>query len=176
VADSHEFLTLRITNSAHTKNAEEEQRLLAILARRYGDEPATALMLVNYYAARKQLDKAFAKIAIVEDRVGSDGVINMLKAGSYIEAGAYDKGIAYARKSVEIEPDLRIGWLTLGMGYVRSKDYPRAVATQSEIHTATVRRRTRVRGARKVGCIQQVAIHVRCKRLGARILSAISRC
>jgi tetratricopeptide (TPR) repeat protein len=135
LADSLEMLRLRVADAAHAKDNAEYYRVLGILARKYGDDPSVALLLMDYYLREKQFDKVQTGFTIIENRVGSDGLTNMMRSNFCQQMGAYDQGVTYARKAVELEPDLRRAWLALASGYLLQKNYPQAVATYRTMQT-----------------------------------------
>jgi len=135
LADSLEVLRLRVADASHAKDDAEYYRALGILARKYGDDPSVAVLLMDYYVKEKQVDKVQTGLTIIENRVGSDGLTNTLRSNFCQQTGAYDQGVAYARKAVELEPDLRRAWVALASGYLLQKNYPQVVATYRTLQT-----------------------------------------
>jgi len=135
LADSVEVLRLRVADASRAHDDAEYYRTLGILARKYGDDPSVAMILLDYYLKEKQVDKVQAGLKMIENRVGSDGFTNTLRSNFYLQTGGYDQGVAYARKAVNLEPDLRPAWDALASGYVLQKNYPQAVATYRTLQT-----------------------------------------
>ena len=135
LADSVEVLRLRVADASRSKNEAEYYRTLGILARKYGDDLSVALLLMNYYLKEQRVDKVQVGLSIIENRVGSDGVTNTLRSTFYGLTGEYDQAVAYARKAVELEPDLQRAWVALAAGYVLQKNYPQAVVTYRTLQT-----------------------------------------
>ena len=135
LADSVEVLRLRVADASRSKNDAEYYRTLGILARKYGDDLSVAMLLVDYYLKEKRFDKVQVGLTMIENRVGSDGLTNTLRSNFYQQTGEYDQAVAYARKAVQLEPDLRRAWVALASGYVLQKNYPQAVATYRTLQT-----------------------------------------
>lgn len=135
IADSLDVLRMRSAEAARLNNNQEYYHLLDIMAAKYSNDPSAAMALIDYYIKNKQFDKAQAGITIVENRVGSDGMTNMLHSNIAQQAGNYSAAVAYGRKSVELEPDFRRGWYALATSSVLLKDYPGAVSAFQEMQT-----------------------------------------
>jgi hypothetical protein len=135
IADSLDVLRLRSAEAARLNNNQEYYHILDIMAAKYSNEPSAVMALIDYYINHKQFDKAHTGITVVENRVGSDGMTNMLHSNVAQQAGNYSAATAYGRKSVELEPDFRRGWFALATSYVLLKDYPGAVSAFREMQT-----------------------------------------
>jgi tetratricopeptide (TPR) repeat protein len=135
IADSRIVLTLRVTLASLADNKAEHQRILAVLAHKYANDPTVAFMLIDYYFNLHQMDKAMECVAIIERRVGSDGVTNLLKANIDMMTGAYAPGVALAQQAIQLEPDLQDAYFSLAVNYVGLKQYAQAIAVYKSITT-----------------------------------------
>jgi tetratricopeptide (TPR) repeat protein len=135
IADSLDVLRMRSAEAARLNNNQEYYHILDIMAAKYSNEPSAAMALIDYYIKNRQFDKAQTGITIIENRVGSDGMTNMMHSNIAQQAGNYSAAAAYGRKSVEVEPDFRRGWFALATSYVLLKDYPGAVSAFREMQT-----------------------------------------
>ncbi len=86
-------------------------------------------MLLDYYFFQNQMDKAMQAIEVIERRVGSDGMTNLLKANASLQRKDYDKGIAFAQQAIRLEPELAQSYVALARGYTGQQKYPEAVST-----------------------------------------------
>ena len=135
IADSLDLLRMRSAEAARLNNNQEYYHILDIMAAKYSNEPSAAMALIDYYLKNRRFDEAQMGITIIENRVGSDGMTNMMHSNIAQQAGNYSAAAAYGRKSVELEPDFRRGWFALATSYVLLKDYPGAVSAFSEMQT-----------------------------------------
>jgi tetratricopeptide (TPR) repeat protein len=51
----------------------------------------------------------------------------MWRANVCLRKGSYDQAVAYARKAIDLEPDMPAPWYSLTSAYVELKQYPQAV-------------------------------------------------
>ena len=135
IADSREFIEVRMTAAQTTENPEEYHRALETLARLHGADPSVELMLFDYYMENRQFDKMLTGVTMIENRIGEDGYTDMLKANHHFLAGEFAESAVSAQKAVSLEPDRRPAWSVLGSNYVRLKDYPRAAAAYQLIQS-----------------------------------------
>ena len=75
------------------------------------------------------MDKALQAIAVIERRVGVDGMTNLLKANASLQRKDFDAGVAFAEQAIRLEPELAQSYVALGRGYVGEQKYPEAVST-----------------------------------------------
>jgi len=135
LAETREILQLRASNAMRSNNPTEYHRVLGVLARKYGNDPSVAFSLIDYYYQTKQPDKLEQSISLIERRVGSDGLTNLLRANIYLQNGSYDQTVAYAHKAIDLEPDLQSAWFSLASAYVELKQYPEAVTTYQAVQS-----------------------------------------
>src|SRR5581483_11395325 len=129
LAENRDILQVRAADAMRSSNLTEYHRILGLLARKYGNDPGVAFILIDYYFQNKQMDKLEESISLIERRVGSDGMTNLLRANIYLQNGSYDQTVTYDRKAIELEPDLQSAWFSLASAYVELKKYPEAVTT-----------------------------------------------
>ena len=104
------------------------QRIENTLISKYGNDPNVAFTLLGYYLAEKQTDALLRATLMVEQRVGPDVTMDIIRSEGLLHAGAYDAALWYAQEAVRVEPDSQFAWNRLASSYVQSKDYSRAVA------------------------------------------------
>ena len=138
-AESLEILKMRAGDARRVNHMSEYNHALDLIDSKYGDDWTLALILADNYIDKSEIDKAVRGVDALEGRVGVDAGTCLMRAHMLAQARRYDESLAYARRAVSLEPDLDSAWYSLAKGYVRLKDYPRAVAAytsmQARFHT-----------------------------------------
>jgi len=129
IAQSKVMLMTRAMVAGKVKSKDEHRSALAELARRYGDDPTLAFILMDHYFYLHQTGKAIASIQKIEDRVGADGATSVLRAGVYLDAKDFAHATQAAQKGVELEPDRYAGYDALALCYVLTGKHAQAVET-----------------------------------------------
>ena len=101
--------------------------MLARLEELHGKDPAAAFMLLDHYFLSKDLDKCLQAIAAIESRVGVDGMTQMLRSSIYMTLGKHQEAVSYARKAIEVEPDMSTPYFTLAQSHVALGQFAEAV-------------------------------------------------
>ncbi len=129
IASSRRILISRAGLASLAGQTDAYKSALAALAEHYSSDPGAAFMLLDYYFFQNQMDKAMQAIEVIERRVGSDGMTNLLKANASLQRKDYDKGIAFAQQAIRLEPELAQSYVALARGYTGQQKYPEAVST-----------------------------------------------
>jgi hypothetical protein len=139
-AESLAILKMRAEDARRINHMSEYNRALDLIDLKYGHDWTLALLLADNYIDKGELDKALRGVDALESRIGVDAGTCLMRARMFAEAQRYDESLTYARKAVDLEPDLRSAWFALAKGYVLQNDYSHAVATyqtmQTRFHTS----------------------------------------
>ena len=90
-------------------------------------------MLLDHYFFAKDLDKCLRAIATIESRVGVDGMTQMLRSNIYMTMGKHQDAITYARKAIEVEPDMTDPYFTLAQSHVALGQFDEAIDVYSTL-------------------------------------------
>jgi hypothetical protein len=129
IASSRRILSTRAGLASLAGKNEAYKSALGAIAQHYASDPGAAFMLLDYYFFENQMDKALQAIAVIERRVGVDGMTNLLKANASLQRKDFDAGVAFAEQAIRLEPELAQSYVALGRGYVGEQKYPEAVST-----------------------------------------------
>lgn len=128
LANSRALLSAQASMAQMSKNDAEYTRVLATLAEKYSDDPATAFKLIDHYFTIKDRPKMLASLDTMEKRVGADGVTRNLRAAAYYATADYTNTLKYADEAIRLEPDLVSGHDTRCSALVGLGRYAEAVA------------------------------------------------
>jgi tetratricopeptide (TPR) repeat protein len=129
LAESRILLTNRAGFATYGQLPAEYDKSLALLAKRHGDDPSAAVMLLDYYFKNNQTARALGAIDAIELRVGVDGLTTLLRANAWLGAGEFAPAIQSAKESIRLEPKRDGGYHTLAAAFIGLKKYPDAVKT-----------------------------------------------
>jgi tetratricopeptide (TPR) repeat protein len=128
MANSRTLLSAQASMAQMSKNDAEYTRVLAKLAEKYSDDPATAFKLIDHYFTIKDRPKMLAALDTMEKRVGADGVTRNLRAAAYFSTEDYANTLKYADEAIQLEPDLMSGQDTRASALVGLTRYGDAIA------------------------------------------------
>jgi tetratricopeptide (TPR) repeat protein len=128
MANARLLLTVQASMALMSKNDVEYTRILAKLAEKYADDPATAFMLIDHYFTIKDLPNMLKSLDTMEKRVGVDGVTRNLRAAAYFTMADYANTLKYAEEAVRSEPTFMAGYDTRCSALVGLARYADAVA------------------------------------------------
>jgi tetratricopeptide (TPR) repeat protein len=128
MVNSRVLLSAQATIAQMSKDDAEYTRVLAKLAEKYSDDPATAFKLIDHYFTIKDRPKMLASIDTMEKRVGADGVTRNLRAAAYFHTGDYANTLKFADEAIQLEPDFLNGHDTRASALVGLARYDDAVA------------------------------------------------
>jgi tetratricopeptide (TPR) repeat protein len=129
VAESRVMMVKTVSLAGSSGDQKLYRHALSKLAERHSNDPTTAFLLVDHYVYEGNLEKVLQCIAILEARVGSDGLTELLKANMYYTKSRYDEMIRHAQQAVKNEPERLDGYDTLALGYVSKAQYAKAIET-----------------------------------------------
>jgi tetratricopeptide (TPR) repeat protein len=127
IADSRVILVQRASLASEAGDDAGYRKMLARLEQLHGDDPAAAFMLLDHYFYAKNLDKCLQAITAIEGRVGVDGMTQMLRSNIYMTLGKHQEAVTYARKAIEIEPDMSKAYFTLAQSHVALGQFAEAI-------------------------------------------------
>ena len=128
IANSRALLSAQASMAQMSKNDAEYTRVLAKLAEKYSDNPATAFKLIDHYFTIKDRPNMLKSLDTMEKRVGADGVTRNLRAAAYFATGDYVNTLKYADEAIRIEPTLMSGYDTRCSALIGLARYAEAVA------------------------------------------------
>jgi hypothetical protein len=133
IADSRVMLAQRASLASEAGDDDGYRKMLARLEQLHGNDPAAAFMLLDHYYYTKDLDKVLQGITAIEGRVGVDGMTQMLRANIYMMLGKHAEAVTYARKAIEVEPDMNKPYFTLAQSHVALGQFAEAVKTYTTL-------------------------------------------
>ncbi len=143
LADTLAMLEMRAKDARRANDMNEYYSALSAIALKYGSDPSLGLTLADYYVRNNEVRKAIAGVSSLEDRIGVDGGIYLMRAHILLEGKDYGESVTNARKAIDLEPGLQGAWYCLAKSYVQLKSYSQAVATyqsmQARFHTSFTR-------------------------------------
>jgi hypothetical protein len=133
IADSRVMLAQRASLASEAGDDDGYRKMLARLEQLHGNDPAAAFMLLDHYYYTQDLDKVLQGITAIEGRVGVDGMTQMLRANIYMMLGKHAEAVTYARKAIEVEPDMNKPYFTLAQSHVALGQFAEAVKTYTTL-------------------------------------------
>jgi hypothetical protein len=133
ISDSRVMLVQRASLASEAGDDANYRKMLARLEQLHGNDPAAAFMLLDHYFFAKDLDKCLRSIATIESRVGVDGMTQMLRSNIYMSMGKHQEAITYARKAIEVEPDMTDPYFTLAQSHVSLGQFSEAIEVYSTL-------------------------------------------
>jgi Tetratricopeptide repeat len=133
ISDSRVMLVQRASLASEAGDDAGYRKMLARLEQLHGSDPAAAFMLLDHYFFAKDLDKCLRAIATIESRVGVDGMTQMLRSNIYMTMGKHQDAITYARKAIEVEPDMTDPYFTLAQSHVALGQFDEAIDVYSTL-------------------------------------------
>jgi Flp pilus assembly protein TadD len=127
IADSRFILVQRASLANEAGDDAGYRKTLARLEQLHGKDPAAAFMLLDYYFLTQNLDKCLQAITTIESRVGVDGMTQMLRSSIYMTLGKHQEAVTYARKAIEVEPDMSTPYFTLAQSHVALGQFAEAI-------------------------------------------------
>ena len=127
IADSRFILVQRASLASESGDDAGYRKTLVRLEQLHGKDPAAAFMLLDHYFMTKDLDKCLQAITAIESRVGVDGMTQMLRSSIYLTLGKHQDAVTYARKAIEIEPDMSTPYFSLAQSHVALGQFAEAV-------------------------------------------------
>ena len=135
VRNSRIFLTIGINIANKLQDNDLYSRMLTDMATYHADDPAAAFMLLDYYYLQGDMKKALRSVDAIEQRVGTDGMIQMLRANLNIGLNEFEKAVHFAQESTTLEPDLEDGYFSLALAYVGAGKHSEAIDTYQLLET-----------------------------------------
>lgn len=133
ISDSRVMLVQRASLASEAGDDANYRRMLARLEQLHGNDPAAAFMLLDHYFFAKDLDKCLRAIGTIESRVGVDGMTQMLRSNIYMSMGKHQEAVTYARKAIEVEPDMTDPYFTLAQSHVSLGQFAEAIEVYSTL-------------------------------------------
>lgn len=133
IADSRVMLTGRASLASEAGDDDGYRKVLARLEELHGKDPAAAFMLIDHYFYSKDVEKCLQAITAIEGRVGVDGITQMLRANIYMTVGKHSEAVTYARKAIDVEPDLPDPYFTLAQSHVALGQFAEAIEAYSTL-------------------------------------------
>jgi len=96
------ILIIRLSAAAQV-NEEEYMRAIADFRRHFPSDPALDLMLIDWFVLKRDFAKARERIDRLDQAVGGDPLLNVIRANTFLEENRYDEATRYARKVAEID-------------------------------------------------------------------------
>lgn len=127
IADSRVMLVQRASLASEAGDDPNYRKMLARLEQLHGNDPAAAFMLLDHYFYARNLDKCLQAITAIENRVGVDGMTQMLRSNIYMTLGKHADAVTYARKAIAIEPDMSDAYFTLAQSHVALGQFAEAI-------------------------------------------------
>jgi tetratricopeptide (TPR) repeat protein len=127
IADSRVMLVQRASLASEAGDDPNYRKMLARLEQLHGNDPAAAFMLLDHYFYARNLDKCLQAITAIENRVGVDGMTQMLRSNIYMTLGKHADAVNYARKAIAIEPDMSDAYFTLAQSHVALGQFAEAI-------------------------------------------------
>lgn len=133
ISDSRVMLVQRASLASEAGDDANYRKMLARLEQLHGNDPAAAFMLLDHYFYAKDLDKCLRAIGTIESRVGVDGMTQMLRSNIYMSMGKHQEAVTYARKAIEVEPDMTDPYFTLAQSHVSLGQFAEAIEVYSTL-------------------------------------------
>lgn len=133
ISDSRVMLVQRASLASESGDDAGYRKMLARLEQLHGSDPAAAFMLLDHYFFAKDLDKCLRAITTIESRVGVDGMTQMLRSNIYMTMGKHQDAVTYARKAIEVEPDMTDPYFTLAQSHVALGQFAEAIEVYSTL-------------------------------------------
>jgi tetratricopeptide (TPR) repeat protein len=133
IADSRVILVQRASLASEAGDDAGYRKVLARLEQLHGKDPAAAFMLLDHYFYAKDLDKCLQAITAIESRVGVDGMTQMLRANIYMTLGKHGEAVTYARKAIDVEPEMSDPYFTLAQSHVVLGQFGEAIEVYSTL-------------------------------------------
>jgi tetratricopeptide (TPR) repeat protein len=92
--------------AAQASNMQEYAAVLDDFRKLYPDDPCINLLLIDYHTLRKEFPKALASVDGLDQAVGGDQYLNVLRAGISEASGDLEGARKAARKAIAEEPTL----------------------------------------------------------------------
>ena len=92
------------------------------------DDAAIDLLAIDFYLIKKEYDKSIESINRVDQHIGGDPYLNVLRAGTLTEAGRFQEALASAEKAVEDDPKLEAAYWAAITTSLKAKNYPAVLA------------------------------------------------
>jgi len=92
-------------------------------------------VLIDHYFTEQDWKRAFEAIGVVEARVGSDGLTELLRANVYASQGENEQALAQIRAAVEREPDFEDAYLSLLTLYAAQGQFQEAVGVLEQVRS-----------------------------------------
>jgi tetratricopeptide (TPR) repeat protein len=107
------LLRLQIVLASKSNDEAAYRKALAGFAASYGGDPADAFTLIDHYYYQQDYEKLLQAIAIVEKRVGTDGVVLLLRSNVELARRDFPRATTLAKSAIELEPGLWAAHLAL---------------------------------------------------------------
>ncbi len=127
------FLIFRI-QAASLIEGGEQQYIAAItdFRRLYPKESCVDFLSLDYYAIRKETDKLLASLDRVDQSVGGDPYLALLKASFLVEANRLDDAEQATKKALKEDNSItNLHWILIAI-YQKKKDYPKLLDAMIE--------------------------------------------
>ncbi|TWU04499.1 tetratricopeptide repeat protein [Stieleria varia] len=105
VQQDKSFMILRITIATQAEDDSEYDSALKDFMRLFPNDPAAALFSIDYYALQGELDKSIAAIDKLNEMVGGDAALLVLRASVHSVSGDTQAAKEDLNKAIEMEPE-----------------------------------------------------------------------
>lgn len=126
-------MALMEVSAAYLIGPDEHRRAIEAFRRRFPDDPALELLLLDSLIEAGQYNDALASVDRIDRAVGGDPWLDVARANIEVERGDLDAAWTHVGKARAAAPALiDVHWNALTIALAR-KDYPTALAIMSEL-------------------------------------------
>ena len=130
----HVVIKLGLDATRKARKRRSQRKVLEAVAAYYPNDPLFALALLELYFPNKQYEEAHAALERVRDKLGvEDAVMKSRLSAATLVLGQVDEARAYAAASVEMEPDLELGWWAVLRAEVSAERYADAIPAMDKL-------------------------------------------
>lgn len=79
--------------------------------------------IAELFINRAEYNQAYSQLMFIKDRLETYPKMNYLLAKLFVETGKYEDAVTYAKKEIELNPNLEYGYFILGEAYRLMKNY-----------------------------------------------------
>ncbi|HEY4178880.1 MAG TPA: hypothetical protein VGM90_18665 [Kofleriaceae bacterium] len=105
------------------------------IAKAYPNDPSLPLVQLDYFLLKKDSGAMLGAIDKLDQQVGSDPYLNVMRVTPMFERGEMTKAVDAAKKGIAAEPTLEPLWWALLNAQTKAKQYADAVATLDTLNS-----------------------------------------
>ena len=127
-------LVVGLDAAREARKRRSQRQILIAIDRFYPNEPLFALSLLDYYFPARKYERAHEALVRLSQKLRvDDGVTNARLSSSSLVMGNLDDAVTFAEKSVELEPELELGWWAVLRAQVAAANYEAAVRSLGQL-------------------------------------------